>query len=321
MSNHQREISVRMLTIDQDSENRRLDNFLITLLKDIPHSHIYNIIRTGQVRVNKGRAKPKQRLKSGDIVRVPPVRTAPKPQPKAVGEELRSAVQSIIYEDDHLIVIDKPTGIAVHAGSKHNVALIEAIRVMRSNETCVELVHRLDKETSGILVLAKSKSVLRKLHVLWRRESDDADLTKTYIALVKGFLNKKIQTVESPPVELTKRNLQNSRTAPSVGKSTFRTLERFSNCSLASIELHTGKTHQARQHAQLLNNPIAGDRKYGDREFNASMHKLELNRMFLHASKLSIRHPVTGKMLDLESKLPIGLSKVLDRIRLSSTDS
>ncbi len=311
MSIQQNHIGARRMTIDDDSDQRRLDNYLITLLNDIPHSHIYNLIRTGQVRVNGGRAKPKMRLYAGDVVRVPPVRMQAERRPNSVSAELRAALERVLYEDEQLLVIDKPAGIAVHSGSKHQVGLIEALRVVRPDGEKVELVHRLDKDTSGILVLAKGKRTLRELHKLWRRDSPDILLVKTYVALLKGSLGKMYQTIESSD----KHKVVSHRAPPAIGKSTFLAKEHFCNCTLAEIELHTGKTHQARQHAQQLGHPIAGDRKYGDHQFNAAMQRVGLRRMFLHAVQLRLRHPMTGAVLKLDSDLPQELAGVICKIR------
>ncbi len=316
MSVQQSHIRARRLTVDEDSDQRRLDNYLITLLNDIPHSHIYNLIRTGQVRVNGGRAKPKMRLYAGDTVRVPPVRMRAASRPNSISMELRAALERVIYEDEHLLVIDKPAGIAVHSGSRHQVGLIEALRVVRPDGDKVELVHRLDKDTSGILVLAKGKRTLRELHKLWRRESADILLVKTYTALLKGFVSRLHQTIESADKNKVARHLtQSHRMPPAVGKSIFLVKEHFGSCTLAEIELHTGKTHQARLHAQRLGHPIAGDRKYGDHQFNALMQRFELRRMFLHAAQLRLPHPMTDTLLELESNLPQELLSVILKLQ------
>lgn len=305
--------SVNLIEIDADSENRRLDNFLISILQGVPHSHIYNLIRTGQVRVNSGRAKAGRRLMSGDWVRVPPVITRKKEFTGEISPKLKSAVQQILFEDECLIVLDKPAGIAVHSGTRHNFGLIEAMKLMRKNEPGVELVHRLDKDTSGVLILAKNSRALRYLQAQWRQEGLLHSPSKHYLALLKDrWEYPSERCVETSPVNHSTNPGKRQSAASAV--SYFSPVRNFRSCVLVSIELLTGKTHQARQHALHIEQPIAGDRKYGDRDFNRQMQAIGLKRMFLHASRVSIIHPISKQQVMFESELPADLTAVIKQL-------
>ena len=302
--------SVSFVVVDDGSDGRRLDNFLISILSGVPHSRIYNLIRTGQVRVDSARANPKQRLHAGQRIRIPPIRVSEKPLPGHLDPKLKDAVRRVVFEDDFMVVIDKPAGIAVHAGTRHNQGFIEAMRRERFDIPDVELVHRLDKDTSGILVLAKNKRVLRDLHVLWRREQKDAGhLVKRYSALVKGVWTAGVRNVESNEEASTgqrKRTVQRNSST-----SQFVPVQKFANSTLVDILLHTGKTHQARRHALQIGYPIAGDRKYGDRHFNSEMRDYQLKRLFLHAVSITIMHPVKQTLVTFKADLPSDLLDVL----------
>ena len=312
-SRKRNDASVNLIEIDADSENRRLDNFLISILQGVPHSHIYNLIRTGQVRVNSGRAKAGRRLKSGDRVRVPPVITRKKEFVGEISPKLKSAVQQILFEDECLIVLDKPAGIAVHSGTRHNFGLIEAMKLMRKNEPGIELVHRLDKDTSGVLVLAKNSRALRYLQAQWRREGFPHSLSKHYLALLKDrWEYPSERCVETSPVNHSTNARKRQSAAAAV--SYFSPVRSFRSCVLVSIELLTGKTHQARQHALHIGQPIAGDRKYGDRDFNRQIQAIGLKRMFLHASRISIIHPISKQQVMFESELPADLTAVIKQL-------
>ena len=305
--------SVNLVEIDADSENRRLDNFLISILQGVPHSHIYNLIRTGQVRVNSGRAKASRRLKSGDRVRVPPVITRKKELVGEISPKLKSAVQQILFEDECLIVLDKPAGIAVHSGTRHNLGLIEAMKMTRKSEPGIELVHRLDKDTSGVLVLAKNSRALRILQAQWRREGLSHSLSKHYLALLKDrWEDQSERCVETAPFNQSTNSGRRQSAAAAV--SYFSPVRNFRSCTLVSIELLTGKTHQARHHALHIGQPIAGDRKYGDRDFNRQMQAMGLKRMFLHANRVSIVHPVSKQQVMFESELPADLTAVIKQL-------
>ena len=305
--------SVNLIEIDADSENRRLDNFLISILQGVPHSHVYNLIRTGQVRVNSGRAKAGRRLKSGDRVRVPPVITRKKEPVGEISPKLKSAAQQIIFQDECLIVLDKPAGIAVHSGTRHNFGLIEAMKKLRKSEPGIELVHRLDKDTSGVLILAKNSRTLRFLQAQWRRDGHSHSLRKHYLALLKDrWEDLSEKCVETAPFNQTKNSGRRQSAAAAV--SYFSPVRNFRSCVLVNIELLTGKTHQARQHALHIGQPIAGDRKYGDRDFNQQMQAMGLKRMFLHASRVSIVHPISKQQVMFESELPADLTSFIKQM-------
>ena len=307
-------MSVTTVHVDRDSEDRRLDNFLISELRGVPRNHVYALIRTGQVRVNSRRAKARQRLKVGDRVRIPPVSITENSLPANVNPILKNATRTIIFEDADLIVIDKAAGIAVHAGTNHRVGLIEAMRMERPDLEFVELVHRLDKQTSGILLLAKNKRILREMHSMLRRDSQHgAPLTKNYFALLKGIWQGGARELKSGQASAGIKS-RTKKMPKKMSMSTFKPVRRFSNCTLMDITLHTGKTHQARQHALQTGYPIAGDRTYGDRQFNTELRRLGLNRMFLHAYRVDFTHPVNGELITLESALPQELTAVLDNL-------
>ena len=309
--------SVTKVTVDSNAQHRRLDNFLISLLSRVPKSHVYTLIRTGQVRVNSSRAKASRRLELGDVVRIPPVKQHTAVRSLVASAQLIDATKRVVHEDQWMLVLDKPAGVAVHSGTHHRLGLIEAFRQQRPDEKGIELVHRLDKDTSGLLVLAKNKRVLRDLHSLWRREADSSALTKNYTALLQGSWNSESTSIsvesKTPLTKLNKR----SQMYPKVAVSRFTVQERFTHSTLVDVELHTGKTHQARQHALQIGHPIAGDRKYGNFTFNAKMQELGLKRLFLHASKITLVHPNTQKLLCIESPLPEELTNFIQSISVS----
>ncbi len=305
--------SVKLVTVDEQSADRRLDNFLISLLRGVPHSHVYNLIRTGQVRVNRGRAKASTRLDQGDIVRIPPVVTRNRSKPGKFSPVLERALQRVVFEDESLLVLDKPAGVAVHSGTRHNFGLIEALRQVRQDGNNIELVHRLDKDTSGVLVLAKSHRVLRHLQNQWRRDSHPTSLRKHYCALLKNhWPDAGAKRIESEPRKPKKKFKSHQQSVGAL--SIFSPVRNFQQCVLVDIELHTGKTHQARQHAQEIGHPIAGDRKYGDLQFNQNMFTLGLKRMFLHASRIELIHPTSERLITVEVCLPTELTSIIDRL-------
>lgn len=308
--------AVRYLEIDETRAGQRLDNFLIATLKGVPKSHIYRILRKGEVRVNKGRARPDYRLEEGDVVRIPPLRQAPPPL-KAGGPEAAEGfawlLPRILYEDDDLMVVNKPAGLAVHAGSGVSVGLIEALRGLRPQAPFLELAHRLDRDTSGCLLLAKSRPALIALHRMLR----DGKLEKTYLALVAGVWRGGAREVRAALERDRPRSGERMVEVSEGGKqaaSRFSPRQRYGSASLMEIRLLTGRTHQARVHAAHVGHPIAGDDKYGDREFNRRMQRLGLKRMFLHAHQLQFAHPVSGYKMDVEAPLPAELSSLLDRL-------
>lgn len=280
---------VQMLEIGARHAEQRLDNFLLSQLKGVPRSRIYKLLRSGQVRVNKGRKKPSYRLQLGDNVRIPPV-TSVEPQqqlaPRAVQEMINDC---ILFENADLLVVNKPAGLAVHGGSNVQYGLIETLRQSRPDADMLELVHRLDQQTSGCLVIAKSRQALSLLHDQFR---SDSDMEKIYRAIVVGRWQGGEQLIEAP---LKKNNLKSGErmvvvdAAGKAARSLFTPLAYYDEASDMEVKLFTGRTHQIRVHAHHVGHPVAGDRKYGDQNYNQTLKDRGLKRMFLHAQRLSFR--------------------------------
>ena len=311
--------SVSLITVAEHEAGQRLDNYLIKILKGVPKSHIHRIIRAGEVRLNKKRCKPDSRIQTGDLLRIPPVRTAEK---QRSSENRAQAVPArefnIIYEDDALLVIDKPAGTAVHGGSGVSFGVIEQIRRARPEARYLELVHRLDKDTSGLLMIAKKRSALVKLHEAIRNDHPK----KIYLALGVGKLPNDSFHVKLPLFKYTGAQGEKMVRVSEDGQSAhtiFRVLNRFSDgllhqvglsdLTLVEATLKTGRTHQIRVHLQSQDCPIAGDERYGDYQANKRLQKLGLKRMFLHASELHLAHPLTGEKLILKAPLPQELAQ------------
>jgi len=296
--------AVTWLEIDESAAGQRIDNFLLRQLKGVPKSHIYRILRSGEVRVNSGRIDATYRLAMGDKVRIPPIRVAAKPSEAASPQPVVPQLDKVIlYEDDALLVIDKPSGMAVHGGSGISRGVIEQMRLERPELKFLELAHRLDRETSGVLILAKKRSALTKLHDMLR----DGEVEKRYLALVKGVWRDQKRAVK---LKLHKYLTEAGERRVSVtedGKAShtiFYLRKSFTEYSLLECELKTGRTHQIRVHLAHLGYPIAGDDKYGDFPLNKQIAKQGLKRMFLHAFSVSFLHPLTGEKLSLEAPLP-----------------
>ena len=311
--------SVSLITVAEHEAGQRLDNYLIKILKGVPKSHIHRIIRAGEVRLNKKRCKPDSRIQTGDLLRIPPVRTAEK---QRSSENRAQAVPAreftIIYEDDALLVIDKPAGTAVHGGSGVSFGVIEQIRRARPDARYLELVHRLDKDTSGLLMIAKKRSALVKLHEAIRNDHPK----KIYLALGVGKLPNDSFHVKLPLFKYTGAQGEKMVRVNEDGQSAhtiFRVLNRFSDdllhqvglshLTLVQATLKTGRTHQIRVHLQSQHCPIAGDERYGDYQANKRLQKLGLKRMFLHAAELHLDHPLTGEKLILKAPLPQDLAQ------------
>lgn len=313
--------SVRYVEVDEKSEGQRLDNFLLKELKGAPKSLIYRILRKGEVRVNKKRAKPLQKLRLGDSIRIPPVRLEQSSQQMAKpGKGLRNLLmESIVYEDKFLLVINKPSGLAVHGGSGLSLGLIESLRAMdigkgETGKNYLELVHRLDRETSGCLVLAKKRSSLVALHEIIR----EGQIKKTYQTLTVGHWPKNVRTVDAPLQKNTLSSGERMVKVNAEGKTSvthFQIMEEFSKATLLEVDLDTGRTHQIRVHTQLTGHPVLGDDKYGSKESQAFSKSIGLKRLFLHAYRLEFRHPETGKNVIAESPLPSELHKALEILR------
>lgn len=309
----ERPSQVQLLTIDENHDGQRLDNFLLGLLKGVPRSWVYRVLRRGEVRVNKGRCKPDRRLSIGDIVRVPPVRQSERQHAGPSKKVIRSIEQSIIYEDNHLLIINKPSGVAVHGGSGLSHGVIEILRASRPNAPYLELAHRLDRETSGCLMLAKKRSALRTLQELQRA----GGIEKRYAALLLGSSHKGAWRTDLP---LRKNTLQSGERVVRVdpeGKAAithFKVVRRFAQAMLVEARLETGRTHQIRVHAAAGGMPILGDPKYGDEASNRRFRALGLRRLFLHASSLRFDWPVAGQRFTLEAPLPTELSELLENL-------
>lgn len=310
--------SVKMLTISEDEAGQRIDNYLLAKLKGVPKSLIYRILRKGEVRVNKGRIKPEYKLQNGDVVRVPPVRVSEKntvPISKNLNK-VTSLESHIIFEDDCLLVLNKPSGIAVHGGSGLNFGVIEALRALRPEARFLELVHRLDRDTSGILLVAKKRSALRNLHEQLRVKT----VQKDYLALVRGQWQSHVKVVQAP---LLKNELTSGERIVKVSEqgkpseTRFAIEERYQNATLVKASPVTGRTHQIRVHTQYAGHPIALDDKYGDKEFDKYMQELGLNRLFLHAFSIRFEHPKTGETLRLNAQLDEKMKAILKKLRES----
>ncbi len=305
--------SVRYVDIDATRAGQRLDNFLLGQLKGIPKSHVYRVLRRGEVRVNSARARPDYRLQAGDRVRIPPLRRrAPVQADSARGFDwLRDRV---LHEDEDLLVLDKPAGLAVHGGSGVSVGLIEALRGLRPDEPALELAHRLDRETSGCLLIAKRRPALLALHEMLRT----GRIEKRYLALVKGRWRGGARRISAPLARERGRAGERWVDVSPVGRaaeSRFSPKGYYGPGTLMEITLYTGRTHQARVHAAHAGHPIAGDDKYGERDFNRDLRALGLRRLFLHAACVRFAHPASGAKMEIISPLPLELRHVLERLR------
>jgi 23S rRNA pseudouridine955/2504/2580 synthase len=303
---------VEHVRVGSDRAGQRIDNFLVSRLKGVPKSLVYRLLRTGQVRVNGGRIKPDHRLQEGDEVRVPPVKVRVKREPSGIkaGEIARRLTESILFEDRDIVVLNKPAGLAVHAGSGLGFGLIELLRT-QPRYADVELAHRLDRETSGCLLLARNRDILRRLQELLRAHS----VEKTYLGLLRGRLPAKPLVIDSA---LSKNRLQGGERMVALDEAgkparTFvEARERFQEASLAAIRIETGRTHQIRVHCASIDHPLAGDDKYGDREFNRRMKSSGLRRLFLHAAELRF---TLDKTHVIEAPLPEDLNTVLAALK------
>jgi len=293
-----------LLEVGEESASQRIDNFLLRRLKGVPKSHVYQVLRSGQVRVNSGRVKPDYRLRVGDRVRPPPVRVAaaavkPAPKPMAL---------PIVHEDASLLVIDKPSGIAVHGGSGVSYGVIESLRAQRPQAKLLELVHRLDRDTSGLLVVAKKRSALVELHRMLR----EGLVRKLYVALVQGRWSGGAREIRAPLHKFVTAGGERRVAVHGDGQSALtrvRPIAAGDACSLLELELLTGRTHQIRVHLAHAGHPVLGDDKYGDFELNRALAKEGVKRLMLHARRLSFVHPVSGEPIELDSPLPTDMRR------------
>lgn len=291
-----------------------MDNFLINRLKGVPKSHIYRLLRKGEVRVNKGRKRAEYRLSPGDVVRIPPIRQAERAEEPAIdARAMKRIEEAVLYEDQRLLVLDKPSGIAVHGGSGLSFGIIEALRLLRPDERELELVHRLDRDTSGCLLISKRRSALRYLHAIMRENR----VEKRYVALLAGNWRRDRVDVDAPLLKNVLKSGERIVTADPRGKpalTRFRVRARYEGAMLVEAQLVTGRTHQIRVHAAHLGTPILGDEKYGDPEGNRWTRGLGLRRLFLHAESLRFPWPDAEQTLTVKAELEPALKELLARL-------
>lgn len=310
-------VQVQLVTISEEEAGQRIDNYLLRICKGVPKSHIYRVLRSGEVRVNKGRIDQTYRLVEGDIIRIPPIRIAEKAPSTAPGAEFK-----ILLEDNHLLVIDKPAGVAVHGGSGVSYGVIEQLRAARPDAKFLELVHRLDRDTSGVLVLAKKRSALTNLHEQIRGGEPD----KRYFVLVRGDWKNARQHIKLPLHKYSTADGERRVRVQADGMEShtiFNLIQRYGEFALLEAELKTGRTHQIRVHLASSGFAIAGDDKYGDFALNRDLQKadgerLALKRMFLHAHQITFIHPESGKPVTLNAPLPPECERFLKSLKKTS---
>ncbi len=310
-------VGVRRVRAGAGSEGQRLDNFLLRELAGVPRSRVYRLLRRGEVRVNGKRKQADYRLAADDEVRLPPLRDPPAPDsaPRRIpGGLLASVREAIVHEDARLLVLDKPAGLAVHGGSGLSFGAIEALRALRPEES-LELVHRLDRDTSGCLLVARTRPALRLAHALLR----EGKVEKHYAALVAGRWRLGRKTIDAPVLTHAREGGERVVRVHRAGKVALSDFDAVTHyravATLMDVGIRTGRTHQIRVHSAFAGHPVAGDDKYGDREFNARMRRLGLRRMFLHASSIAFTWPDTGAAFRAEAPLPMELESLLTRLR------
>ena len=304
---------VRWLDISADQAGQRIDNFLLRFLKGVPKARIYRLLRKGEVRVNKGRIKPAYRLQSGDQVRIPPLRVSASKSPSPGSQSLQKLAEAILYEDDRLLVLNKPAGMAVHGGSGLKYGVIEALRVLRPQNRYLELVHRLDRDTSGCLLIAKRRSELRMLHELLRQ----GEVDKRYLLLGQGDWSQGPCRVNAGLKKNLLRGGERMVRVDEDGKTAlthFRFLDSYGDSSLMEAELKTGRTHQIRVHAAHAGHPLAGDEKYGDADFNRRMRAVGLKRLFLHAHAVAFEDHERHRTVHVSAPLGADLKGIIQQL-------
>jgi 23S rRNA pseudouridine955/2504/2580 synthase len=313
--------SVTQAIISEDEQGQRIDNFLLKICKGVPKSHVYRIVRSGEIRVNSKRVESSYRLQIGDILRIPPIRIAQRAEEIVAGAEIKAELP-IVYEDEAMLVVDKPSGIAVHGGSGVSFGVIEALRRQRPQARFLELAHRLDRDTSGLLLIGKKRSALVVLHAMFREgglAGSERGADKRYLVLVKGRWMDQVRNVKLPLFKYLLDSGERRVRVSDEGKAShtvFRLIARWEQFSLLEAELKSGRTHQIRVHLAHLGFPIAGDDKYGDFSLNRTLPKIGLRRMFLHAWKIRFPHPINGAALELEAALPKPLKSFLAQLSL-----
>ncbi|MXP56304.1 23S rRNA pseudouridine(955/2504/2580) synthase RluC [Pantoea sp. Mhis] len=304
--------NIQFITIENNNNGQRIDNFLLSYLKGVPKSMIYRIVRKGAVRVNKKRIKPRYKLENGDVIRIPPIRIVenlvhkylPKPN------KLSAIANHILYEDDYLIILNKYSGIAVHGGSGVSFGVIESLRILRSKLNFLELIHRLDRDTSGILLIAKKRSALHSLNEQLRNQT----VRKDYLTLVRGLWPSHLTSVQTYLSQNIIKNCKQKVQVSKLGKFSktyFKIKEIFDFATLLKVTPITGRTHQIRVHALHTGHPIAFDNRYGDRNFDQKLMPTGLSRLFLHAENITFVHPSNGKTISIHAPLDEELKQCL----------
>ncbi len=305
---------VQFVDIDDDMAGQRIDNFLRNQLKDIPKSMVYRIVRKGEVRVNKKRIKAEYKLQAGDVVRIPPVTVEVKDDAPVISTKLNKVAElesQILFEDDHVIVLNKPSGTAVHGGSGLKFGAIEALRALRPDARFLELVHRIDRDTSGILLVAKKRSALRHLQAQFREKT----VKKFYFALVMGQWKNSCKVVNAPLLKNEVNSIVRVNPKGKPSETRFKVIEKFENATLIQASPITGRTHQIRVHTQYTGHPIAWDDRYGDRRFDAYTGKVGLDRLFLHAANIRFVHPKSEEWVEFNAPMEPKLEKALAGLR------
>jgi 23S rRNA pseudouridine955/2504/2580 synthase len=300
---------VQLLEIGEESAAQRIDNFLLRTLRGVPKSHVYRVLRSGEVRVNSGRVGPDYRLQIGDRIRIPPVRVSAGTKPPP-----RPAEFPIVHEDAYLLVVDKPAGVAVHGGSGVSYGVIESLRASRSQTKFLELAHRLDRDTSGLLIVCKKRSALVELH----RQLREGEVEKIYAAIVKGVPERDAFEISEPLHKYVTGAGERRVSVREGGMSALtkvKVAQKGREFSLLDIRLLTGRTHQIRVHLAHAGHPVLGDDKYGDFDLNRALAKQGVKRLFLHARRLAFEHPTEKKRLRLESKLPQDMLRFSEAMR------
>jgi 23S rRNA pseudouridine955/2504/2580 synthase len=294
------------LEVGEESAAQRIDNFLLRRLKGVPKSHVYRILRSGEVRVNSGRVGPDYRLQPGDRVRVPPVRIA------ASAQKARPAEFPVVYEDAALLVVDKPSGVAVHGGSGVSFGVIESLRAARPQAKLLELVHRLDRDTSGLLMVAKKRSALVELHRMLRA----GEVEKVYLAIAKGRPQKSAFDISEALHKYVTPQGERRVSVTEAGRAALTRVKRLQagrDACLLELQLLTGRTHQIRVHLAHAGHPVLGDDKYGDFALNRTLAKTGVRRLFLHAARLALNHPLSGERLRLQAPLPAEMAQFVEK--------
>lgn len=306
---------VQLIDIDEDMAGQRIDNFLRNQLKNVPKSMVYRILRKGEVRVNKKRIKAEYKLSAGDVVRIPPVTLEQSDQesntPNTKLNKVAELEHCIIFEDEHLLILNKPSGTAVHGGSGLKFGAIEALRALRPEARFLELVHRIDRDTSGILLVAKKRSALRHLQAQFREKT----IQKYYFALVMGQWKSSCKVVNAPLLKNEVNSIVRINPNGKASETRFKILEQFAQATLVQASPITGRTHQIRVHAQYTGHPIAWDDRYGDRRFDAYTAQFGIDRLFLHAANIRFIHPSTEALMDINAPLDTQLEQALVKLR------